>query len=318
MSFWKQSPGPHWSHTFGGLFSQSDKPHIFKESFEKPSFPYSVLGKDNIYDIHTLLTQHYTMYKRSKLSLTKEQISDFLDKEKCLAIGIYFNLGLVGVLFSRPLGFLMMGPTSIDNQQLGLIDFFCVNEKHRKKGVGSKLLHAMAYECKERGYVAHVFLKEGMPLTALPPMYSSHYIWRPRKVPVPVNLSNFIRSATELPRECPFWNAPNAVHHTKVYECFAFQPPVFVGVTNLFHRSEPGGLTMGEVSWVWSKKQYGDEKLQRIVETIVDSFSGYDMIFMDSAIAHDSSIWTTDALFSYYCWNFHPGTFFNTRPALTF
>lgn len=321
MSFWKQSPGPFWSHTFGSLFSTPETPHILKEIFEKPSFPYTLLTKEHIPDISNLLTQHYTMYPRSKLSLTKEQLSDFIEKEKCVAIGIYFNLSLVGVLVSRPLGFLMMGTKSIENQQIGLIDFFCVNEKHRKKGVGSKLLHAMAYECAQRGYVAHLFLKEGMPLTYLPPLYSSQYIWRPRKKPAPVNLSNFLRPATELPRDSPFWNAPHAVHHTKVFECFAFQPPIFVGVTDLFHKTDPEGFTMGEISWVWynaKKGKHTDDKLVRIVETVVDSFSEYDMLFMDSSYPHDSSIWTSDALFSYYVWNFHPGIFFKTRPALTF
>jgi GNAT superfamily N-acetyltransferase len=321
MSFWKQSPGPHWSHTFSGLFSQVEKPHIFKESFEKPSFSYVVLGKENKLDIFNLLHFHYTMYPRSKLSLTIEQIQDFLEKEKCVAIGIYFNLSLAGVLFSRPLGFLMMGTTSLDHQKIGLIDFFCVHEKHRKKGVGSKLLHAMAYECWTRGYVAHLFLKEGMPLTALPPLYSSQYIWRPRKIPAPVNLSNFIRTSAEIPRDCDFWNAPTMVFHTKVFECFAFTPPIFVGVTNLFHKAEPGGQTMGEVSWVWwnpKKGNHSKDKIQRVVETVVDTFSGFDMLFMDSTIPHDSSIWMTDALFSYYCWNLHPGTFFKTRPSLTF
>lgn len=321
MSFWKQSPGPFWSHTFGGLFSNSQTPHIFKESFEKPSFDYVLLGKNHTTDIYNLLTNHYTMYPRSKVSLTRDQVQEFLEKENCIAVGIYFNLNLVGVVFSRPLGFLMMGTKSVENQQFGLIDFFCVNEKHRKKGVGSKLLHAMAYECSQRGYVAHLFLKEGMPLTALPPLYSSNYVWRPRKLPAPVNLSNFIRPAVELPRDCAFWNAPTTIHHTKVFECFAFQPPIFVGVTNLFHKAEPGGQTMGEISWVWFNSKKGthtDEKLRRIVETVVDSFAGYDMLFMDSALPHDSSVWMTDALFSYYCWNFHPGSFFTTRPALTF
>lgn len=321
MSFWKQSPGPFWSHTFSSLFTKAETPHVFKESFEKPSFPYVVLGKDHVLDIFNLLSLHYSMYPRSKVSLSCEQIEQFLEKEKCVAVGIYFNLNLVGVLFSRPLGFVMMGSKSLDNQQIGLIDFFCVNEKHRKKGVGSKLLHAMAYECSQRGYVAHLFLKEGMPLTALPPLYSSNYVWRPRKVPAPVNLSNFIRPAVELPRDSPFWNAPSVVHHTKVFECFAFQPPVFVAVTDLFHKSEPGGLTMGEISWIWynsTKGTHPEEKLRRIVETVADSFSGYDMIFMDSSLPHDSSVWMTDALFSYYCWNLHPGVFFKTRPALTF
>jgi GNAT superfamily N-acetyltransferase len=321
MSFWKQSPGPHWSHVVGGFFRDSEPPHIFKESFEKPCFPYLVLGADHSIDIYNLLAQHYTMYPRSKISLTQQQICDFLEKEKCIAIGIYFNLSLVGVVFSRCLGFGMMGPTSIDNQQLGLIDFFCVHTKHRKKGIGSKLLHAMAYECAQRGYVAHLFLKEGMPLTALPPLYSSQYVWRPKKVPAPVNLSNFIHLTTELPRDSLCWNAPTTVYHTKVYECSAFSPPIFVGVTDLFHKAELGGQRMGEISWVWyntKKGTHADEKLKRVVETVVDSCTDFDMLFMDSALPHDTSMWMQDALFSYYCWNLHPGTFFKTRLSLTF
>ena len=321
MSFWKQSPGPHWSHTLPTLFGNPAKPFIFQESFEKPSFSYVVLSKEHAWEITNLLTNHYSMYPRSKVNLTKEQIIDFLEKEGCVAIGIFFNLTLVGVLISRPLGFLMMGTKSIDNQKIGLIDFYCVHEKFRKKGIGSKLLNAMAYECSQRGYVAHLFLKEGLPLTTLPPLYSSNYVWRNRKVPPPVNLSNFIRQSTELPRDCPFWNAPSAVFHTKVFECFAFVPPVFVGVTDLFHTSKLDGKTMGEVAWIWydSKKgEHKEEKLVRILETVVDSFSGFDMLFMDTALPHDSSQWITDALFSYYVWNFYPGTFFKTKPSLTF
>lgn len=272
-------------------------------------------------DIVNLLADHYKMYNRSKISLSQQQIIEFIEKENCVGIGIYTNLQLTGILFSRPLGFLMLGQKSLDTQKIGLIDFFCVHEKHRRSGIGSKLLHAMAYECFTRGYVAHLFLKEGMPLTSLPPLYSSHYVWRPVKNPAPVNLLNFIRSSSELPQHSPFWNSPDHVHHTKIFECFAFTPSVFVGVTNLFHTVEPDKKTMGEISWVWynkSKGHHSDEKLVRAVETVVDSFSSYDILIMDSAIPHDSSIWTTDALFSYYCWNLHPGTFFKTRPVLTF
>lgn len=319
MSFWKQSPGPFWSHI--SIFGSPRSPTIFKETFEKPSFAYEVLNAHHASDIYKLLQKHYSMYPRSKVSLTEEQITHFLEKEGCTGIGIYFNLLLVGFLLSRPLGFLMMGTKSIDNQQLGLIDFFCVDETHRKKGIGSKLLHAMAYECSKKGYVAHLFLKEGMPLTSLPPLYSSNYIWRPKRVPNPVNLSNFIRPAVELPRDSPFWNAPQTLYHTKVFECFAFNPPIFVGITDLFHKTDSDNRTMGEVSWVWynpKKGTHGEEKLRRVVETVVDSFSTYDMIFMDTVIPHDGSLWSTDVLFEYYVWNFHPGTFFKTRPALTF
>jgi len=321
MSFWKQSPGPHWSHTVQTFFGQPKSPQLFQETFEKPSFPYVILTRDHSWETFHLLNKHYFMYPRSKLSLSKEQIIEFLEKEGCLAIGIFFNLSLVGVLISRPLGFLMMGTKSLDNQKIGLIDFFCVHEKFRKRGIGSKLLHAMAYECYTRGYVAHLFLKEGMPLTMLPPLYSSNFIWRPRKVPAPVNLGNFIRPAVELPRDCPFWNAPSAVFHTKVFECFAFQPPVFVAVTDLFHKTNLDEKTMGEIAWMWynpAKGTHKEDKLTRILETVVDSYSGFDMLFMDSAIPHDHSQWTTDALFSYYVWNLHPGTFFKTKPALTF
>jgi GNAT superfamily N-acetyltransferase len=321
MSFWKQSPGPYWSHTFTNFIGTAPQPHIFKETFEKPTFAYDLLTEKHVGEIYELLHQHYSMYPRSKVSVTKDQLTHFLGKEKCLAIGIYFNLLLVGFLLSRPLGFLMMGTKSLENQQLGLIDFFCVHEKHRKKGVGSKLLHAMAYETSQRGYVTHLFLKEGMPLTYLPPLYSSNFIWRRRRIPAPVNLSNFIRPAVELPRDCAFWNAPQTLYHTKVYECFAFTPSIYVGVTDLFHKSNMENLTMGEISWVWynpKKGTHGEEKIRRVLETIVDSSSEYDIVFMDTAIPHDGSLWTTDALFSYYIWNFHPGSFFKTRPALTF
>lgn len=322
LSFWKHSPGPHWSHTLKAMWSPVEEPYIFQQSFAKTEEPsYKVLTLADIPDILHLYDHHYHMFPKSRVSLTKELLETFLTDDGVIILGIRHNLLLVGCIFLRPLGFLMSGRKAIgDHVQAGLVDFFCVHKNHRGKGVGSSLLWGTVQEGFQRGISVFFFVKEGLPHTLCPPLRTSTYIWRPRTKPAPVNLHRFLTVGSKLPEGAELWNAPRGSHHATVYECTAFKLSVYVAVTDMFHRSEPGGLTMGEIVWIWydiTKGKLEDQQLVRVLETVVDTCK-FDLLFMDKALPHDPSLWTTDVTYSWYAYNFYPKQFFSTQLALTF
>lgn len=320
-SFWKQSPGPHWSHYMKSLWTPPTQPFLFQQSFPKPEFQYELLNTSHCTELVHFYGKHYSMFPKSRVHLTQELLETFLKHDGTIIIGFRHNLLLIGCIFLRHLGFLMNGPKTIGNHtQAVLVDFFCVHQNHRKEGVGTKLLQASVYEGSQRGIQVFLFVKEGLPHAICPPLRTSTYVWRPRTKPAPVNLARFLKPVEQLPTGSELWNAPRFSHHSVIYECSAFKVPLFVAVTDMFHRSDPGGLTMGEILWVWYDRQKGhleDQQIQRGIETVVDSCS-FDMLFMDSSLPHEKTLWTTDVTYSWYAFNFHPLQFFSTKLALTF
>lgn len=321
-SFWNQSPGPHWSDYMKVMWTPVQHPFVFQQSFEKPLFTnYEIMDVSNSTEIIQFYNKNYAMFPKSRVALTQELLETFLVRDGTIIIGIRQGILLVGCIFLRHLGFLMSGSQALPTHpQAVLVDFFCVDRAHRKKGIGTKLLQATVYEGTQRGIQVYFFVKEGLPHMHCPPLRTSTYIWRPRTKPAPVNLKRFLRLSEQHPKGAELWNSPRFSHHTKVYECTAFKTPVYVAVTDMFHRSDPGGLTMGEILWVWhdiSKGALEDQQIQRVIETVVDSCA-FDLLFMDVGLPHDTSLWTTDVTYSWYAFNFHPMRFFSTSLALTF
>lgn len=307
MSFWKQSPGPHWSHVIETLFK--DKPYVLrKEVPVQPNFAYQLVGVEQCDDVATLLKTQYQTYSGSRLCLTGKQIADHL-KQGWIGICIYG----FGVVFSRPLGTLAFGQ-NIMKEQAGLVDFFCVHMDRRQTGIGSHLLTALFYETSKVGRHVHLFQKEGYPLVGLPHLWTSSYCWRKRLQYVDMSIQKSLVNRTvkkvdssHLPIGSACWNSSVSVYHTDIYECDG----TYVGITDTFHRSVPDGNSIGEVSWIWGKKS------KAALEAIVDTCK-YDVLLMDSSLPHIEEEWSRDARYAYYIFNAQPLRFFDVKPSLTF
>lgn len=322
MSFWNQSPGPSWSQYMKSLWNGEQSPYVFRDSFSKPSFSYSLIQASDCSSIVWFLRDHYTIYPRSKVALTEQILQKGIEQEGWIGLCIRYRTTIAGCLFLRPLGFLMAETKAIENQKAVLVDFFCVNKPLRKTGIGSKLLHACTYEGSQRGYTVYFFVKEGLPHTVCPPLRLSTYIWRTRIVPMPVNLKEYVTIVQPLSHPTELWSIPEYPSAARIYQVASptFTPPIYVCLTNMYHVSVPDGKTMGEILWIWYDKQKGshdEQRIQRVVETVVD-MAPYDLVFCDKSIPHDANLWTTDATYSWYAFNFHPSRFFQTNLALTF
>lgn len=313
MSFWKQSPGPHWSHFFESLMSIDGKPYVLqKESPYRPNFEYNLVKDEHCEEIGEFLKDHYQTYPGSRVFLTGERLIGLLGKG-WIGISIQQNDFISGVVFSRPLGTLAFAK-DVMREEAGLVDFFCVHSAKRKSGIGSRLLTALFYETTKIGRAVHIFQKEGYPMVGLPHLWTSTYCWRKREQYVNIDLQKSLlekkvnKVDSYLPLGAPCWNSTLTVNHTDIYECNG----VYVGITDSFHKSVPDGRSIGEVSWVWGKSNASVE-----VETIVD-LCNYDILLMDSSLPHIKGQWSYDARFSYYLFNVQPMRFLDVRPALTF
>ena len=301
MSFWKQSPGPHWSHVIESLFQT--KPYVLRKELPlQPNFIYDLVTSEHCDEIATLLKTQYQTYSGSRVCLTGEQIANYL-KQGWIGIRIH-NFGVV---FSRPLGTLAFGQ-NIMKEEAGLVDFFCVHENRRQTGIGSRLLTALFYETSKVGRHVHLFQKEGYPLVGLPNLWSSSYCWRKRmqsKSLVDHTITKV--DSSHLPIGSACWNSSKSINHTDIYECDG----TYVGITDTFHRSVPDGSTIGEVSWVSGKKN------SKIIEAIIDTCK-YDVLLMDCTLPHIQEQWSKDAMYAYYIFNAQPLRFFDVKPSLTF
>jgi len=59
-------------------------------------------------------------------------------------------------------------PSHVRSDAWGLVDWFCVHPLWRNKGVASAMLETLDFITQATGRKAHIFLKEGAPLTQLP------------------------------------------------------------------------------------------------------------------------------------------------------
>lgn len=300
MSFWNESPGPNWSHFFETLVALDGNPYVLqKQSPRLPNFPYDLVTEDHCEEISLLLKTHYQTYPGSRISLTTEQIQEFL-KEGWIGVMIHGT----GVIFSRPLGTLGF-LNKVIREEAGMVDFFCVVSSERKKGIGSRLLTALFYETSKVGRLVHLFQKEGYPLIRLPHIWTSTYCWRTVEHVQNRRIQKI--SSGHLPIDAPCWNTTFNVKHTDIYE----YDGTFVGISDTFHTSVPDGKPIGEVVWISGKRS------PIALEIIIDACE-YDIVLMDSAISHDEWKWKSDARFTYYIFNAQPMRFLDVQPALTF
>ena len=91
---------------------------------------------------------------------------------------------------------------------------------------------------------------------------------------------------------------------------------VYAAITDTFHIHIERTNKIGELLWAWFEPRGRIENrvgLADAIEKIIDS-SGYSVMLTDSSVPVDSIIWTADAPYSLYAYNFNPQQFFSLRP----
>ena len=334
MSFWSQSPGPFWSHWFQSIFpcSTQDTGMLNEALVQQPRVRKPPSGTRlqeltelNASDIETLLKEHYQTFPRSKIFLSSARIREGFLYDGWLAVGVYTGLKLIGCAISRDLGTLHVRGDEIP--RAGLVDFFCVAETWRKKGIASLLLQELVYLTAKKKRLVHVFQKEGLPLSPLPPVWQSHYIWRRRGLPdeskgyigkEPIATRSHVRSfnyAGFIPYGSSIGSIPHQLSGDSEIYSFVYKGYVMnLCVTDTFHRSVPEGWKIGEISWILPKDNVPQNIQELAVEALADN-CGYEILLMDASLPHKKTRgWQKDSPYGYYLFNYNPGMFFSLKP----
>jgi GNAT superfamily N-acetyltransferase len=334
MSFWSHSPGPTWWHWFQSLnvcIEQdigllNDSLHRVPKLLKSPSGTrIHELTELNAKDVETLLNQHYQTFPRSKIFLSAQRIREGFLYDGWLGIGVYTGLKLIGCAISRDLGTLHVAGNEVP--RTGLVDFFCVAESWRKKGIASLLLQELVILTAKKGRLVHVFQKEGLPISPLPPVWQSHYIWRMKGIvgeekgyigKEEIGTRSPIRSfnyAECIPYKGVIASVPNQLTGDSELYSFNYRGYTMnLCITDTFHRSVPEGWRIGEIQWILSNQQVPLEIQQLAIEALVDS-SRYEVVLMDATLPHQKRRgWQKDSPYGYYLFNYNPGQFFSLKP----
>ena len=340
MSFWSQFPGPHWSHCIES-FNPCSAPQfgIQQEALAfqprrcslPPGFRFVRLLPRHAKQIESFLRDHFSIYPRCKLFLSESRIEQGFHLEDWIGVGVFtMDKKLIGCCISKPLGRLKVSHEVLPNS--GLVDYFCVHENYRKHGIASAMLEELVDATARQKRFVHIFLKEGFPLWKLPPLYTSQYIAR-RKKPIGeaveyigsmgISLLSPIQSyshADYLPLTKFVANLPSQLNGDSELYSFNYRGhSIFLCVTNSHHRTVPEGHKIGELAWMLPQTAEVPLNIQKLaVETCVD-FCSFDIVLMDRKIPHDSKqYWRSDAGYSWYIFNYNPGSFFTTKPFFIF
>ena len=332
MSFWAQSPGPHWSDCFWSYLLCSGIPHAYpirKFHLPKPPSGFGEVffaSQDDALELSLFLQTYFRITRQSQCVLTEENLIQGF-KRGWIVLFTRCKNGLIsGTIASRPLGtcqFQMKRKGEFARSKCpntGYIDFFCVRPDFQKSGVGSTLLHHIDYYTSKINRFIHFFQKELSPLPSLPPLWKGMYIVR--EISFQTQNPKITRvSSRVLP---PQFHLPFSITFTHEQRAFLSDTIIFkyntgfftiyVAITDTFHKARSGGL-LGEVLFyrieggVPSRKAIA-AALEEVLET-----AGYNYILMDNSIPHqDIRGWKYDSPYYMYCYNVNPRAFFSCRP----
>lgn len=333
MRFWKDALAPSWASLFGcrpsGLLGTQEtllrhySPQIAPSGFSA----VQPLSSQDAPALSHFLRVHYSsgISSRCRAEVSPERIQQGLEKDGWIVLVVrHLSAGnpLAGVLVSKSAGTFSWQGRSYPN--IGLIDFFCVAKEYRKKGIGSFLLWEAVRICATQGRLIHFFLKEGWPLLSQPAIYSSRYIhrythqrnallsqkvWRiDHALHSPIQLFQHQQWLSNQHQSIPFSIPKQLSGDIRIFRGYSDTHFIWIAIQNLFHRSLPEGLSIGEVIWVVGEAPR--EVKKQLVEEAIDR-SGFEVVLMDSQIPHQTrSGWQNDTTFQWYCFNFEMGSYF--------
>jgi ribosomal protein S18 acetylase RimI-like enzyme len=328
MSFWSQSPGPHWSDLLwsclsgGAVFPQP----IRRYKLDKPKAPVCYRADETrAEEIAEFLGNHFKITEKSKCCITSERILEGLNTGWIIAVKLDSSKHILGTIISRPLGICTFhngGGRVAKVPNTAYIDFFCVHPDYRRSRIGSDLLFWIEYYTNQKGIFIHLFQKELSPLFGLPPLWQGKYIVREvtnsiRNTNIQkVNTHSFDHGA--LPNFSISFTSKIKTRDSQLfmYEGGTFK--LYVALTDTYHKF--GGSSIGEFLFykVESENVLSEKSIAGSIEEILDN-SDYKYILMDKSIPHlNAYSWKDDAPYYYYLYNINPRHFWNIRPLLWF
>lgn len=323
MSFWQSSPGPFWYHWIHSLFEMKQVSILDtrlqdrKKLLKLPEgFQSKILEVNDTDLLIGLLRNHYVVFPKARCILSKEQCIRGFMKEGWLGIGVFnTKKELIACSISRPLGDLEFSGSGV-LKNCGIVDFLCVSTEFRRIKLSSFMLQELVDLTSSRGRMVHIFQKEGLPLSPLPPLWSSQYLWRKRSHtmdtvlcrPCDSSILEHIRLNGLTVR-----NRTQQLGSSSLWTYTRKEGSVLLCLLDLHHRSVPEGYRMGEILWQLDLTEgITNELREKATEALVDQCE-FDVLMIDSTVPH-MELWQIDSPYSWYIFNCDPGNYFSTKP----
>jgi len=339
MSFWAESPGPHWSDSFWSFLSatgSSITTPLRNGSRTQPigrhSTKISRATKEDCEELADFLRKHFTITQKAVCRIDSATLESCLESGWICMIARDASATLIGSVVSRSLG---TGHVQQKEGRLnhvselgnsGFIDFLCVHPTYQKKGLASDLLKWIDYETGKENRHIHFFQKELTPLLKVPPLYAGQYIARKVIVSQP---SETVTEITDFTNDWAPYRRMKEIHapllivtrpdkladHTKLY-CYNTRGcKIYLVITDTFHRVSRTGERMGEVLFYWADiAETPDSIIANAIEVMIDS-AGYEIVLMDSRVPHIPKWgWKADSPYYLYTYNMNPRRFFSVKP----
>jgi len=335
MSFWKESPGPHWSDWISSIFTcsgislaQPIRRYPLALATSTESVIYSLAKPTESMAIVDFLSQHFKITQNAVCCLPVERLARGLQSDWIMVLAKDEGK-IVGVVASRFLGSILF-ESIVESERkqskyssADYIDFFCVHPDYRKTGIGSDLLKSIDFYSSERGRPIHLFQKEITPLSSIPPLWYGSYIVRQIILGNSVNprvsaYQHQLKRKIQPDFTISFANA-RASQDSRYYvnDCGNFK--VHLAITNTYHMVQNAWL--GEVLF-YSVEDAEEEILEKNIAAAIEEIleiAGYQYILMDESIPHLKQFnWTRDASYFVYIYNSNPRKFFSVKPHLWF
>ncbi len=346
MSFWKQSPGPHWKDAFQLFFTKNtpaaylyQQKKIQLPSCSNPTVKIKICNQSQMNSYADFLHTHFKITEKSRCSIPPERLQLGI-QNGWICIGAFNDTNeLIGTIVSRPLGTCVYSNRSrgiqYGTQQFencGYIDFFCIHPKYQKQQIGSDLLLFVQAASSQENRFVHFFLKEISPLWILPPIYASQYIVRinpsflhhpksPPTIPIGQLSLRGARQTTVSGNSIVFLpNSNTQDTDTQIYFKDLDGGRIYLAVTDLYHHTkarELYGGPIGEILWTWVEhkgKILTDEEIINGFEFLYDLLP-YEVLLADINLPHNErGLWQKDVSYFLYAYNLNPQQFFTLKP----
>lgn len=191
-------------------------------------------------------------------------------------------------------------------EDIHLVDCFCIHPEWRGKGIGDYLLHELHHRMTDKPYA--IFLKEGSLLPAIP-FYSSMYAYRFVKdkptnniIQVPIKNAYRLLEIYKKSRDFFMIARPSDNQYWRLYKNGIHSILACVQDTyQTLHGKRMGWITAWIESPGITDTMRGDASYQ------LSEVPGFDMIWMDWKWINDNNEWILDGEFHWYIYQWNSG-----------
>lgn len=316
MSFWQATNNPSYWDTIKSIWQPHTPPHLLPSKLHFITTVPGILIKrgiiQNAHEYSKFIETHFESRPNISMNIPPNIIENQIARNSWIVIEARNTDNiLIGIVVSKLVDLLFSSEFPLQPiKHTGLVDYFCVAPRWRKKGVATALLFKLHNITSIQGRLGHIFSSEKNSLfNKIPTFVKDIYYFRKRntiKLKVEVECERDIIINTTLIQQLLKYNSGTSVvgfnsgEKTNIshYEFHDFEMEAHILIKPTYEVYY--GQKVGEVIAFWGSNDY--------LDIILDFIDQFDIFLVPSEFPRMKQ-WTKGAPFGYYSFQFHPGAF---------